>query len=202
MTLRFSNTRKPSNRLYTSVPCLLILGALLTMGSWVHAEPRLTETASCQDWQNQSLGKLHSSKSIELCELMLNKPVLVVNTASHCGFTRQFKGLETLHQKYKDRGLVVIGFPSNDFNQEAKNEAAIADVCYKNYGVTFAMTDPVSVRGSSAIPLFKHLAEETQAPNWNFNKYLIDRNGRVTHYFSSTTEPGSSSLESAIEQVL
>lgn len=177
--------------------CLVVCVSLGSQSALAESTP-----AACPDWLNGSVGKLHSSEAISLCEALHNKPALIVNTASHCGFTKQFGELEKLHQRYKDQGLVVMGFPSDDFNQEAKDEAEIADVCYKNFGVTFLMSDPVSVRGDKALPLFRHLAEQSSAPKWNFYKYLINRQGEVVESFSSFTGPDSESVHEAIEAVL
>ena len=174
-------------------------GLFVVMSLPVLAE---VKPAACPEWLNGSVGKLHSSESISLCDALHNKPALIVNTASHCGFTKQFGGLEKLHQRYKDQGLVVMGFPSDDFNQEAGDEAEIADVCYKNFGVTFLMSDPVSVRGDKALPLFRYLAEQSATPKWNFYKYLINRKGEVVESFSSFTDPESDSVQEAIEVVL
>src|SRR5262245_65679896 len=91
--------------------------------------------AECPAYLNQDLQKLRSKETVNICKAYAGKPLLIVNTASHCGFTPQFKELEALHEKYKDQGLVLIGFPSNDFHQEAKTEDEAADVCYINYGV-------------------------------------------------------------------
>lgn len=156
----------------------------------------------CPVWQQADLPMLHSKQRVNLCQLMQGKPVMIINTASHCGFTGQFAGLEALHQKYQDQGLVVIGFPSNDFRQEANNETEIAEVCYKNYGVSFIMTGPVHVTGDNALPLFKHLANQSSVPQWNFNKYLIDAQGRVTAHFPATTAPESGVLAHALEKIL
>lgn len=158
--------------------------------------------AACPEYLNQSMRKLHSTQLVNLCEATADKPVLIVNTASHCGFTPQFKGLEALHQKYKDEGLVVIGFASDDFRQAAKNEEQAATICYKNYGVSFLMMAPSAVTGEDANPTFAELARQTTQPRWNFNKYVVDRKGNVVEHFGSSTKPESANLQRAIEAVL
>lgn len=134
------------------------------------------------------------------------KVLLVVNTASHCGFTPQYDGLEKLYNIYKDKGLVVIGVPSNDFGgQEPGTSQEIAHFCKYNYGVTFPMTEKEIVSGENAHP-FYHWARKTlgfgTAPKWNFHKYLIDRRGQLIDYFNSTTSPESKSIKKAIEKAL
>ena len=146
--------------------------------------------------------KLHSKESVELSKLAGNKVTLVVNTASHCGFTSQFKGLEALNKAYQDKGLVVVGFASDDFNQEDNDESNAAGICFKNFGVTFTMLAPTHVRGDEANTLFKYLGKESEAPGWNFNKYLLDKNGKVIQHFGSMTGPDSADLKKAIEVAL
>lgn len=156
----------------------------------------------CASWLDHSITQLHSEKVIDLCAETAGKPVLLVNTASYCGYTYQFTGLEALYQRYKDRGLVVIGFPSDDFNQEDDDASKTANICYINHGVSFLMTDAIKVKGKNAHPVFQHLANEKTRPNWNFNKYLVDSTGNVTELFRSGTEPDSKKLQAAIEAVL
>jgi glutathione peroxidase len=158
-------------------------------------------SAECLKMFDHSVGKLHSGDTLDLCEMTSGKPVLVVNTASHCGFTPQFEGLQALHEQYEPQGLVVLGFPSDDFRQEANNEEKTAEVCYINFGVEFSMSKPVSVKGSAAHPLFVELAAQTRAPHWNFNKYLVSGDGEVTH-FPSQVAPDSQELILKIEQAL
>ena len=131
------------------------------------------------------------------------RPMLVVNTASFCGFTPQYKGLEALYSKYKDRGLVVLGFPSNDFSQEPENNAKIADFCESTYGVKFPMFVKTTVRGSDALPLFKQLAQITgTTPKWNFYKYIISRDGtRITSYGSVSSPEGKDFLNEVEKQI-
>lgn len=149
------------------------------------------------------LKRLHASAVVDLNEHYRGQPLLVINTASHCGFTPQFEGLEQLHQRYRARGLKVLGFPSNDFRQEAEDEAGIARVCRYNFGVTFDMFAPVAVRGRDAHPIFRELARQSgKAPRWNFYKYVLDRDGRVTAVFSSLTAPDDPALIRALEAVL
>ena len=158
--------------------------------------------SACPDYMKGEYRKLHSKESINLCELTENKAVLVVNTASHCGFTSQFKELEALHKKYEDQGLVIVGFASDDFKQEAKDEAEAAGICFLNYGVTFTMLSPTHVKGDAANPLFKALATQAEAPKWNFNKYLVGKDGKLVEYFGSMTKPDSPKLAAAIESIL
>ena len=157
---------------------------------------------NCPSWKNHTFRQLHSNETFNLCEQFPNQPLLIINTASHCGFTPQFSGLEKLYQRYKDQGLAVVGFASNDFRQGAKSEAEAAEICFYNFGVSFTMAAPISVTGDSAHPLFVRLAEATQAPGWNFNKYLVSRDGEQIQHFGSTTEPNSRLLNRKITALI
>lgn len=122
------------------------------------------------------------------------KVALVVNTASQCGFTPQYEGLEKLYESYADKGLVVLGFPSNQFNQESGDESEIGSFCQKNYGVTFPMFAKVEVNGDSAHPLYKWLRTEKKGLlgekiKWNFTKFLVGKDGKVIKRYGSTTKP-------------
>ena len=151
---------------------------------------------------SHELRRLHSDEVVQLSERLGGQPVLVVNTASHCGYTDQFRELEAIHQKFKDRGLKVAGFPSDDFRQEADDEAKTAEVCFTNFGVTFDMFTPIAVTGDKAHPLFREIARQSSAPRWNFHKYVIDRNGRVVAAFPSQVKPDAPEVQQAIEKVL
>lgn len=147
--------------------------------------------AQCPPLLEGSLPKLRAKESIDLCQRFAAKPLLIVNTASFCGFAPQFKGLEALHQRFKGQGLELIGVPSNDFKQEAKDGEETAKVCY-----------PQHVRGPDAVHLFKVLAEQSSAPKWNFYKYVVDRKGNVIANFSSLSKPDSPELIEAIEKAI
>ena len=157
-----------------------------------------TSDQDCQDFTNVDMRKLRSKESINLCKFK-NKPLLIVNTASNCGFTPQFKSLETLYQQYKEQGLVVLGFPSDDFFQEENNEEETAKVCFVNYGVTFPMFATSKIRGSEANPIFKYLNEQTSSPNWNFYKYLVSADRKTVLRFNSKVAPNSELMITAIE---
>lgn len=157
---------------------------------------------ACPAMFNTDMRLLHSDKSVNLCDVVQGHPVLVVNTASHCGFTPQFKGLEKLHQAYKDKGLVVIGFASDDFYQEANSEAEAATICYVNFGVSFTMVSPSHVRGDKANSVFAAINAQSSSPSWNFNKYLVDANGKVVAHFGSRVVPDDAKVLAAIDALL
>ena len=156
--------------------------------------------AACPGYLDTTMRKLHSTDNINFCESFAGKPILIVNTASYCGFKGQFRGLESLHKTYGPQGLAVIGFASDSFNQEASDEEQAADVCFKNFGVTFTMMATTSVLGDDANPVFSELARQGQSPGWNFNKYLIDKTGRVLRHYKSSVSPAK--LRNDIESIL
>lgn len=161
-----------------------------------------SEPAICPPLLDSTQRELHSTETIDLCQFT-GQPLLIVNTASHCGFTGQFKGLEALHKEYSARGLVVLGFPSNDFNQEEKQESKTAEVCFINYGVTFLMLSTSSVAKGKLNPVFSELKKlGAPLPRWNFHKYLINVDGELVGSFASKTEPESPEMKQMIEKLL
>jgi glutathione peroxidase len=166
------------------------------------AAPAAPVDAACPPILQHTFGRLQDEKPQSLCQYT-GKVVLVVNTASFCGFTPQYKGLEELDRKYRDKGLVVLGFPSNDFAQESGSNKEIADFCESTFGVKFPMFVKSSVRGGDANPLFKELAKQTgTTPKWNFYKYLIARDGKVVDAYSSMTSPDDKAFVQTIESQL
>ena len=137
-----------------------------------------------------------------------NDVLLIVNTASKCGYTPQYEGLQNLYETYKDQGLTILGFPANNFGgQEPGTNEEIAQFCQLNYGVTFPMFEKVSVRGDDIHPLFKDLTQMENSDftgdiSWNFEKFLIDRNGNLVRRFKSNVTPESDELVTAVEQYL
>lgn len=156
------------------------------------------------DLLDQDFRQLASEDSVNLCEAYSGDVVLVVNTASKCGNTRQYAGLEKLYKEYGDQGLVVLGFPSNDFlGQEPGTEEQIQDFCRLTYGIQFPMFEKTSVREGDAHPFFADLANQSGTyPTWNFHKYLIGRDGQLIREFSPSTEPYDESLLSSLESAL
>lgn len=159
---------------------------------------------SCPDTLKFVKRKLNSEQTVNLCQAYQGKTLLIVNTASYCGYTPQFKGLEALYSDYKDKGLVILGFPSDDFNQEADNEKTTADVCFTKYKVKFPMFEKLHVKGADADPMYRILAREAdnQSPKWNFYKYLVGKDGKVIALFPSKVKPSSETLRSAIDKAL
>jgi glutathione peroxidase len=153
---------------------------------------------------DQDFRRLASTEEVNLCEAYSGKVVLVVNTASKCGNTPQYDGLEKLYDQYGEEGLVVLGFPSNDFmGQEPGTEEKIEEFCRLTYGVEFPMFEKTSVKKDNADPLYVALAESSGTyPTWNFHKYLIGRDGELISDFSPRTQPYDDKLVAAIEQAL
>lgn len=183
---------------------LALVAAVLGLGlEAAQASPQKGGNAvACPAILNHTVERLQDEKPQSLCQYA-GKVVLVVNTASFCGFTSQYKGLETLNTQYKDQGLVVLGFPSNDFSQEKGSNKDIAAFCESTFGVKFPMFTKTQVTGDGAAPLFKQLTAQTgQKPRWNFHKYLIGRDGKVIDQYSSMTGPESKTLLSAIDKAL
>ena len=187
-----------------ATPFLLLRRAALAiaLGAALPAAHAADPAEACPPTLRHTHLRLQDEKPQSLCQYA-GKVVLVVNTASFCGFTGQYKGLEALYTRYKDRGLVVLGFPSNDFSQETGSNQQIADFCENTFGVKFPMFAKSSVKGPGASPLYRQLAELSgQAPRWNFHKYLLARDGRVVDQYSSLTGPDNAGLVKAIEQQL
>ena len=178
---------------------LILPGISLAQDRASQAAPRI-----CGDGSDYLVRQLDSDQRDALCETYKGKAMLVVNTASRCAYTDQYEDLERLYSQYRDQGLVVLGFPSNDFgNQEPGSEKKIKSFCRLTYGVQFPIYAKTRVKGDDADPLYQALRKASgQAPAWNFHKYLIDREGRLAGSFASHVKPDSRTLVTAIEEVL
>jgi len=171
-----------------------ILPAILLLSGHAYA-------ADCSPLLNRTLTTLQGDP-INLCQYT-GKTILVVNTASKCGFTPQFDKLEGMYSKYEKQGLVVIGFPSNDFHQELSDNKEIAKFCKLTYSVKFPMMEPSSVKGTEANVFYKELIKATGAePTWNFHKYLIAPDGITIYSFNTPVEPDSPEILGKIETML
>lgn len=160
--------------------------------------------SNCAELLDYRLRLIDAQREVHLCEEYKGKVVLVVNTASRCAFTPQYKGLERLYREKRDQGLVILGFPSNDFgNQEPGGEKSIMQFCKLKYDVEFPMFKKIRVRGDQAHPFYKALtAAADSSPKWNFHKYLIGRDGRLIDDYSSFRSPDGSTVRSAVERAL
>ncbi len=153
---------------------------------------------------DHSYRQLAGKQTVNLQKTYAGKVLVVVNTASKCGFTPQYEALEAMHARYSAQGFAVLGFPSNDFmGQEPGTEKEIADFCRLTYGVKFPMFEKVQVKGKDATPFYRQLAAATgEVPGWNFHKYLIDRNGKVVASFGSKVKPDDEAFVARVETLL
>lgn len=184
----------------------IVLATTFTGGVTLAASPASPPTnaasAHCPALLQHRFDRLQDEKPQSLCQYA-GQVVLVVNTASYCGFTGQYKGLEALYSKYKGQGLVVLGFPSHDFSQEPDSNGKIAEFCESTFGVKFPMFTKSHVTGAEANPLFQQLAQRSGSrPKWNFYKYLISRDGQRVMAYSSLTSPDDPALLKDIEKQL
>ncbi len=188
-----------------SCSVLIVIGILLSGMFFPSLVFSAGKNSQICDPQNEYLvRRLASEQEDKFCEVYKGQLLLVVNTASRCGYTDQYDELEKLYAEYRDRGLVVIGFPSNDFgNQEPGNEQKIKNFCRLTYGVEFPMYAKTRVKGSNADPLYKKLSEVSgQTPQWNFHKYLINRNGELVGSYRSSINPYNNKIIQEIEKNL
>jgi len=174
--------------------------AFLVLAAGLAAAPAMAGKALL----DQTYRPLAGKGSVNLLQTYRGQVLLVVNTASKCGFTPQYEGLEALHARYKGKGFAVLGFPSNDFmGQEPGSEKDIKDFCTLTYGVKFPMFEKVHVTGNDATPFYKALKTATgEAPGWNFHKYLIDRSGNVVARFGSRTKPDDAAFVARLEALI
>ena len=186
----------------------LFLAMSVAAGAFVLTAPAsaaesATGDAECPAVLNYTFNRLQTGKPESLCQFR-GKVLLIVNTASYCGYTHQYEGLEALYRRYKSRGLVVVGFPSNDFGaQEPGTNQEIAEFCRLTYGVQFPMFEKTSVTSLKTNPLYATLLARTgQTPQWNFHKYLVDRDGNRVESFASEVEPDDRALLTALEKLL
>jgi glutathione peroxidase len=184
-------------------PVSIAFVAALALCGVAHAQPSQSAPDACPEVLIFSFNRLQTGKPESLCQYR-GKVVLIVNTASYCGYTHQYEGLEALYRKYQSRGLVVVGFPSNDFGgQEPGTNTEIAEFCRLTYGVQFPMYEKSSVTSIKTNPLYAELLTRTgQSPKWNFHKYLIDRDGKQIASFGTRVEPNDAELLSAVERLL
>lgn len=182
---------------------LSLLGLVLLVTTVITPVPSEAKT-SCSPLLDREVRTLAGEKTVNLCQAYQGKVVLIVNTASKCAYTYQYEGLEALYARYKDQGLVVLGFPSNDFGaQEPGTEKVVKDFCRLTYGVQFPMFNKTRVRANNADPLYRALAKKAgEYPRWNFHKYLLDRNGKLIGSYRSQVEPLGKKLTTAIEKQL
>lgn len=176
---------------------VLLLGLMVLAG-------QVSAQSNCPEALDFNKRQLAGENQINLCEAYLGRVVLIVNSASKCGFTPQYEGLEKLYRDYQEQGLVVLGFPSNDFGaQEPGSEKQIQSFCRNTYSIEFPMFEKTRVRKGNADPLYEVLARKAgEYPAWNFHKYLLNREGELVGSFASRIKPQSQELVNAIKDLL
>jgi glutathione peroxidase len=174
----------------------------LVPAHWIQAAATPAPSADCPPLLQHTFNRLQTGEPQSLCQYQ-GKVLLIVNTASYCGYTKQYEALEAMYRRYKDRGLVVVGFPSNDFSQEPGNNKEIAEFCRTTYGVQFPLYEKTTVSQPARNPLYGELAKATgKAPQWNFHKYVVDRSGKPVASFASAVMPDAREITSLIEKLL
>ena len=179
---------------YILIPLFILVFSFLNL-NYINSRE---EPESAYDFSFKDIDGKHFSLS-----QFKGKPLLIFNSASKCGFTSQYTGLQKIHENYKDKGLVVIGVPSDNFNQEPGSEKEIKEFCMVNFNITFNLTKKNDVVGSNAHPLFKWLNDNYAArPKWNFYKFVINKDGKLENHFSSMTTPSSEQLTSVLDKII
>lgn len=179
---------------------MILIAGVFYLFSPVYA----SESTTCPETLNFDKEMLAEDSVINLCKTYKGKVVMIVNTASYCGFTSQYKSLESLYEKYKDKGFVVLGFPSNDFgSQEPGSEEQIKEFCDRTYKVKFPMFEKTRVAKGTDDPLYNKLAGIAgEYPQWNFHKYLLDRDGKLIESIASRVDPTTPAVINKIESLL
>ena len=179
---------------YILIPLFILVFSFLNL-NYINSRE---EPGSAYDFSFKDIDGKHFSLS-----QFKGKPLLIFNSASKCGFTSQYTGLQKIHENYKDKGLVVIGVPSDNFNQEPGSEKEIKEFCMVNFNITFNLTKKNDVTGANAHPLFKWLNDNYDArPKWNFYKFVINKDGKLENHFSSMTTPSSEQLTSVLDKII
>jgi glutathione peroxidase len=179
------------------LPMLALLASVAIASQGRAADLPVAPDVACPTLLQHTFNRLQTGQPQSLCQFQ-GKVLLVVNTASYCGYTHQYEGLEAMYRKYKDRGLVIVGFPSNDFSQEPGSNKEVAEFCRTTYGVDFPQFEHLS-----ANPLYTALAKQTgKKPQWNFYKFVVDRSGKPVATFPSATAPDNPELTALIEKLL
>jgi glutathione peroxidase len=185
------------------MPCTIVIRLAAALGLVLCAHVSVAAEPACPPLLRHTFNQLQTGEAQSMCRYS-GKVLLIVNTASKCGYTPQYEGLEALYKKYRDRGLVVIGFPSNDFGgQEPAGNKQIAEFCRTTYGIQFPLYEKTTVSELARNPLYLDLTRATgEAPKWNFLKYVVDRDGKPVASFISDVEPQSRELTTVIERLL
>ena len=172
------------------------------LASFIAVSPSIAAESACPSILDHKFANL-MDEPVSLCQFH-GKVLLIVNTASECGYTPQYDGLEKLYRRYRDKGFTILGFPANDFGgQEPGSNKEIAQFCRVNYGITFPVFAKTTVVGANANPLFRELSAKTKKPpQWNFHKYLLDRTGQPVAAFDSAVEPEDRRITAEIEKLL